>query len=105
MTINFRDEKFIFNEDESREAVRLCTNFLNDMQKQCKDKDVQTFYVMLLFIMHDLTEKVIDNIGMDGVVSMFMKRVRMERVSQDSEDGSNSVPASGAKEPEEAVVK
>lgn len=85
MTITYRDEKFIFNEEESKEAVRICSEFLKDMHKQCTEKEIETFYVMLLFVMHDITEKAIDGIGIDGVMSMFMRRVHTERVADGTE--------------------
>lgn len=86
MKIEFKDEVFVFNEKESAEAVRLCTGFLNDMRKQCEEKDILTFYVMLLFIMHDLTEQAINNIGIDGVEAMFMKRIRIEKINQKEDE-------------------
>lgn len=86
MKIEFKDETFIFNEKESAEAIRLCTGFLNDMRKQCEEKDILTFYVMLLFVMHELTEQTINNIGIDGVEAMFMKRIRIEKINKNQEE-------------------
>ena len=86
MRIKYRDETFVFNKKESSEAVRLCTEFLNNMKEQCEKKDIRTFYVMLLLVMHDLVERAIDYIGIDGIMAMFMKRVRIERNSDGSEE-------------------
>jgi hypothetical protein len=87
MKINYKDETFIFNKEESAEAIRLCTGFLNDMRGQCENKDILTFYVMILFVMHELTESAIDNIGIDGIQAMFMKRIRIDNsTTEDSSD-------------------